>query len=346
MPDRIEQRVDGFVVPAAWVVGARTMLVDRIIPRMEYLWMPATEQRGGTIALERDTAGTAPEHKRGWRALAHRVRRGDRGVAAPAGPIVDLRLNSPENWAHAQIFHLPLAQLARDWLGANPTILLTWETPGYIRRLFDHFGFSVIATNRPVAGDIVTPRLSANDVLRPARRALAAPLIADLDARRAAGKLPAGLPRKIFVVRAKTRRIANEDEIAQQLASDGFVKVLPEQMSVAEQIELFNEATEIVAIHGAALAPLLFRSPAAPPFSLVELLSPGHMATSYRLMAAQVGGRYVGVRGRIRAEQVLPAYQLDRFYTQHSLDDFSVDPASVAAARAILAEGAPPALVP
>ena len=213
MQDQIEQKTAGLDVPAAWVVGARTMLVDRIVPQFEYLWMPQVVQRGGDIRLVRDTAGMAPERKRGWKVPAHRLIRKDHGVGNVEGPILDLRLNSPENWAHAQIFHLPLAAMATEWLGQKPTLLVTFATPGFIKVLLRHFGFTVIATEQAVAGDVITPILSANDAVRPARRGMVSPLIADLDRRRAAGKLPQGLPGKIFVVRRKTRRIENEAEI-------------------------------------------------------------------------------------------------------------------------------------
>ena len=345
MDEQVSRAVDAQEVPPAWMVGPRSMMVDRVVPRLEFLWMPKTIQPGGKIELVRTRQGVAPERKRGWKVHAHRILRKDRGVEAPAGPILDLRLNAPENWAHAQIFHLPIAAMAREWLGETPTLLVTFATPAYIRRLFGHFGFPVIATERSVKGDIVTPHPSANDALRPARRELVRSLIADLDQRRIAGSLPSGLPAKIFVVRRNTRRLSNEAEIEAYLAADGFVKLYPETMSVPEQLELFNAATEIVGIHGAALAPLLFRSPDAPPFQLIEILSPGHVANSYRLMAAQVGGRYVGVRGRIKPEYIEPAYRLDRFFTTYSLADFSIDLESLKAARAILADGAPPEIV-
>jgi capsular polysaccharide biosynthesis protein len=342
MSDEISREVAPWVLPPSWMVGARSMMIDRAVPRLEYIWLPAVTQLGGSIRIVRHRSGTAPERKSGWRVTAHRMMRKDAGVGPVAGPIVDLRLNFPENWAHAQIFHLPLAQMVREWIGATPTVLLTFATPGYVKALFRHFGFPVVATERAVRGDVVIPYVASGDILRPVRRSLAAGLIADLDARRAAGDLPVGLPEKIFVVRAKTRRIENEAEVEAYLAADGFVKVYPERMSVPEQVELFNAAREVVAIHGAALAPLLFRSPSAPPVRLVEILSPGHVANSYRLMIDQVGGEYVAVRGRIKPGYVEPAYKLGSLFRQFSLDDFTVDLESLKAARAILETGAPP----
>lgn len=345
MTDEIVRDVSPWTLPPCWMVGARSMMVDRAVPRLEYLWMPEVSQHRGTIALRRDRTGGAPERKSGWRRTAHRLVRKDGGVAPVTGPIVDLRLNAPENWAHAQIFHLPLAQMARDWIGETPTVLLTFATPGYVKALFRHFGFPVIATERAVPGDVITPVVSASDALRPVRRELVAGLIADLDRRRGAGELPTGLPEKIFVVRAKTRRIENEAEVEAYLAADGFVKLYPERMTVPEQVELFSAAREVVAIHGAALAPLLFRSPATAPVKLVEILSPGHVANSYRLMVDQVGGDYVAVRGRMKPGYVDPAYRLDTLFREFSLDDFTVDLESLKAARAILATGAPPARI-
>lgn len=331
------------IVPSAWVVGPRSMMIDRVVPRLEFLWMPKTVQPGGTISLCR--AESAPERRIGWRVHAHRLLRKDYGAAPVDGPILDLRQSHPSNWAHAQIIHLPLAAMARDWLGTSPTVLLTNDIPKYVVSLFAHFGFAAVATDREVTGTIVLPSLSSTDVMRPVRRTLVAPLVAELDHRRALGKLPTGLPTKIFVSRRATRRIENEAEIEAELARDGYTKLYPETMSVPEQIELFNTATNIVAIHGAALAPLLFRSQQAPPFDLVEILSPAHMANSYRLMAAQTGGRYIGVRGRMKPDYVEPAYRLNRIFHAYSLADFSVDLESLRAARAILRDGAPPEFV-
>jgi capsular polysaccharide biosynthesis protein len=321
------------------------MLVDRAVPRLEFLWMPETIQPGGTLGLRRNGMAVSPERRKGWKKHAHRIIRKDPGLDAIHGPVLDLRMNFPENWAHAQIFHLPLASYAREWLGVSPTLLVTHATPKYIRALLKHFGFSVVATDREVRGDLVIPEVSSFDVLRPARRELVLPLVVELDRRRTAGEFATELPTKIFVVRKKTRRIRNDAEISHYLEGLGYVKIYPETLSVPLQIELFNRATDIVAIHGAALAPLLFRSPQAPRFRLLEILTPGHMATSYRLMASQIGGDYVGVRGRIEPEHVRGAYDFTTVYKAYSLNDFEVDLESVKAALTILATGTPPRTV-
>ena len=242
MTDVLRREVAPEVVPPCWIIGPRSMIVDRIVPRLEFSWMPKTIQPGGLIELHRTSSGLAPETRHGWRILAHRLIKRDYGCSNQDGCTIDLRQNTPGNWAHSNIFHLPLAAMARQWIGDTPNVLLPFKTPKYIRRLYEHFGFPVICTDREVRGDIIALKLSANDVLRPARRDLAKLLISDLQQRHALTQQPVALSQKIFVSRRKTRRIENEAEIESYLRPLGFVKIYPEELSVAEQIGVFSLA--------------------------------------------------------------------------------------------------------
>lgn len=66
-------------------------------------------------------------------------------------------------------------------------------------------------------------------------------------------------PQKIFISRKHTsRRNFNEDEVFEALKNEGFVRVCPEDLSLEDQISLFNNANFIVGGGGAALTNLLF----------------------------------------------------------------------------------------
>ncbi len=71
------------------------------------------------------------------------------------------------------------------------------------------------------------------------------------------------LPKKIYISRKKAshRKLLNEQEVEQQLQSQGFATFDFETLPIRTQIELFASAETVVALHGAALAHLLFASP-------------------------------------------------------------------------------------
>ena len=82
-----------------------------------------------------------------------------------------------------------------------------------------------------------------------------------------------------------TRRVVNETEVSEALASLGFVTVRNEQHSVHEQAAMFAGAEIVVGAHGANLANVAFCSPGA---TLVELVSPRWLNTTYWRLCAQL----------------------------------------------------------
>ena len=69
--------------------------------------------------------------------------------------------------------------------------------------------------------------------------------------------------RRIFLARKnmKWRRLLNEEEIAADLSKLGFETIVIEEMTVREQIDLFQQALWIVAPNGSALLNLIFADP-------------------------------------------------------------------------------------
>lgn len=74
---------------------------------------------------------------------------------------------------------------------------------------------------------------------------------------------PAQQTELIYISRALTawRRIVNEVEVEQLLASYGFQTYLPERLNIGEQVALFSKAKAVVSVTGAALANLMFSQP-------------------------------------------------------------------------------------
>ena len=96
--------------------------------------------------------------------------------------------------------------------------------------------------------------------------------------------------RHLYLTRgtAKANRVAtNEAEVLALLRPLGFEPLDAGELSVAGQIQAFAEADVIVALHGAALANLVFCSPGA---TVIELFPAGSLVADYWKMASGVPG--------------------------------------------------------
>jgi len=223
-------------------------------------------------------------------------------------PMIDFRHNTPGNWAHFLNNHLPILFFACDQLGIDPhsvTIILPEGAADYIRHAAGLFGLKVLCTDAVLRGTAVDfafePLIAVRSVRRDwVRIPWVTALVEGL-------RGPPVAPRRLFLYRHGTRSLENEAEIESFLAERGYEKVYPETLSVAEQFRLFETAEKVVAIHGAALAPMLYRTDLSPLRQIVELFPVGHIAIVYRAMAEQIGCRWIGVRGQIRPEHIRPA---------------------------------------
>lgn len=328
--------VPPFPAPEAWLITARSYLVDRIVPDCEHVLLPPKAVPGGQIRYRAVTGFPAHAVPGRRRKLARLLPRKPAAAERLQGGVgIDLRVNSPENWAHFLINHLPLTFLLCQKAGLHlndVTLILPAATPGYIRDAAALLDLRVLLTDAAVTGPGIAFELDNWNVLRPARREwVAASGVLDVLAP-AIARQPAG-PARVFLPRKDTRRLSNQAEIEALLTSCGYVTIYPETLDAAGQFALFHNAEEIVAVHGAGLAPLLYRQPGSRTRRLVEILPCGHMTDVYRVMSAQTGIGWIGVRGRLKPEYVVPAYQLGTSFTRHSLDSFEADP--VALSRAL-----------
>lgn len=325
LADRIP--VAPFRLDPGTLITARSFLIDRAVPDCEVIVLPGREAPGGEIPFGWVNRMAPLSRRGGWRGfLKGKSRRKSVPLAGTLG--MDCRVVGPENWSHFLNIHVPLAfELSRrlDLSPADLTLILPARIPAFIRGVADHLGFATQCTDSPVEGPGVAYRLSLNITIPDRRKWLEASGVID----RLADTGGLALPARVFLARRKTRAITNQSEIEALLHPLGYVTIYPEDLPIADQFRLFNTAERIVAIHGAGLAPLLYRHPGSPLRDLVEILPAGHMTDFFRLMAQQVGCSWTGVRGRLKPEYIRSAYQAQNVFKQFSLDNFEVDPVSM-----------------
>ncbi|XZN91798.1 MAG: tetratricopeptide repeat protein [Microcoleus sp.] len=87
-------------------------------------------------------------------------------------------------------------------------------------------------------------------------------------------------PKRLYISRSKARyrRVLNEVDVVEVLAEFGFVSILPESMSLEEQIAYFYHAEVIVAAHGSGLTNTLFCQGGT---KVIELMSPHYISHYY-----------------------------------------------------------------
>jgi hypothetical protein len=105
------------------------------------------------------------------------------------------------------------------------------------------------------------------------------------------------------------------------------------------QLRLLMEAEEIVAIHGAAVAPLIYRSVQAPRAKLVEIFPCTKMTNVWRAMGHLVGCDWSGVRGKIEPAHLKGLYDISMPYLSDGDADFEADPVSLERALAVIGAG-------
>jgi capsular polysaccharide biosynthesis protein len=331
--------VTGYVVPETRIYTAASYLVDRLVFQPELLHIAADPLPSGEVTIRLGDAPTV---------LALPLRRRDR-VAQRIRPVktldlggrivFDMRHRWPENWAHFLMNHLPPLAVAATTFGLardRVTALLPAAIPANVRRTLDLLGIPALATDAPVRGVVLATDIEPLASRETGQRAWASLPFLDEPITGFARRGDRTLPRRAFISRRKTRALGNESEIEALLATRGFTRLYAEDLPPESQVALFHEAEAIVAIHGAALGPLLYRAPDSRLRAVIELMPCGHMSLLYRVVAWQVGCAWTAVRGRIKPAYLPGLYDRARQFEAYSLDDFTVDPDSLALALADL----------
>ena len=318
-----ELKISPFKADPAQLVTARSYLIDRFTPECEIVSLPPRTTGGGVLRYGPRPLGAAPPRRRGF---LTGVQRRDGGDIA-GRTVFDFRLRHPQNWAHFLNNHLPIYfwicdALDLDW--TKTLIVMPADTPDYIRDAADMFGLDILASDGDLSGDGIAFEADPWICIRAARdnwvrSAKVQAVVAQ------AARSGMAVPQRVFLSRRNTRTLSNEAEVVAYLAAMGFVTFYPEDLCARDQFRLFREAETIVAIHGAGLAPLLYRPSGGHLRQLIEILPCGHMTDVYRIMAQQVGCAWIGVRGKLKPAYVRPAYDFSARFDAFSRDDFEVD---------------------
>jgi len=122
-------------------------------------------------------------------------------------------------------------------------------------------------------------------------------------------------PKRIYISRSKARyrRVLNEEDVVEVLEQFGFVSILPESMSLAEQIAHFHHAEVIVAAHGSGLTNTIFCRQGT---KVIELVSP-HYISHYYWGSSQ----YLHLEHYFLAGEAFECYPIRQLMYQNSLTE-------------------------
>jgi len=323
-----------YTVKRGKLFAPATYLIDTWKAEVEEIIMPTSTTSKGVIDVSYD--GKIQLSKRIIRGKGVRkiiidvMDRVLKPIVIDDSIIVDLRRNSPSNYAHVLNKHLPIALLLKKILNDkglyNIVMILPKSLSKNIYEIYYLSGLEVIQTNRPVMGRICHYSIFPwSSMLGISQGTLEKGLV-ETHLINEIRKFEYKCAKKIFISRKDTRKLLNEKAVEMFLCEKGFIKVYLEDIPVIEQVALIVFANDIVAIHGAALGPLVFKQALnQSDFRLVELFSPGLVVNMFRVLVEQAGGKWVGVRGKLWPERVKYAYKIADPPILHSYHDFEVD---------------------
>lgn len=229
------------------------------------------------------------------------VRDGERYVLAreiePLDEDVVLIGGHPQSYYHWLVDYLPRAILAQDVAGGRK-LLVNEDPAGYQVESLEALGYPrdrllPIAAQRAVRPrSVIVPSLLASTTVP--HKGL--PRLMQ-DAFPPTGPAPA---ERIYISRADTarRRLANEPELIALLERYGFRSYVTGAMSFEAQRNLFYGAKAVVAVHGAALANLLFSNPGC---DVIEIASVEYRPTFFNVLALVCRHRHAFAPARVIA---------------------------------------------
>ena len=313
-------------IPEAIIVGAQTRLIDRAVPICPRIILPSVPLLEGELKVQAQENSTTSSKQKGR--LRSLILKNQPVKHIQGSWLIDLRVNYPENWAHAFTNHLPITVQIAEKMAlpeSELTLIFPADISAKIVGLFQRFGFKTLETDRVVKGNILHFTLTPWIAIRSQRVNIVNRCLTDLTKTAKLASKEKCLADHVFLSRKDHRKLSNENEIEQQLLSQGFRKIYLEEYSLEQQISTLAYASNIVAVHGAALGPLILRNLYnAKPYKLTEIFSPAHVTNVFRAIAYQTGGNWSGVQGK-----VWPELLSGKANFSNNLDDFEADPKSL-----------------
>jgi capsular polysaccharide biosynthesis protein len=220
------------------------------------------------------------------------LRQTDRGLVAALGPIRDVPgrsvvVGSGANHYHWLIDYLPRLLLAQKYAGgAWPKVVINSD-PTEVQ--LESLRLAGIGREQMVE---VGPDESVRceQALFPwllAQNTLPHPALVDL--LRALFERPRALgSRRVYLSRrdARSRRLSNESELIELITQHGFEVHVPGAMKLQAQMDVCAEAAVLLAVHGAAMANMVFCPPKA---TVIEIFTPAFKVTSMQHLARFCG---------------------------------------------------------
>lgn len=315
-----------------WLYAPSTYLVDSFEPFVEEIYLPEVATKPGRLQFELQEKSQAwflpPQTK--LRKIKNLFLKNASTPLNLEKVFIDLRQHYPSNLAHAITIHLPIALCAKEYLHSenkNEIILIFPATlPKHIRSLFETIGFEIVCTDTAIKGTQCIYDLESLICIRGALPEIIKSTLFQSDLRNKLIQAHQGLPTNIFISRRDTRKLINEPEVEAFLVKKGYEKIYMEDYSLLQQLAIVSLAEKIVAIHGAALGPLIFRGVFdIKPLKLVEIFSPAHMTNVYRIVMHQINGSWIGVRGKVWPKLIKQAYECEETKVrQYSLENFEI----------------------
>ncbi len=125
---------------------------------------------------------------------------------------------------------------------------------------------------------------------------------------------------KVFITRAKARLrfIENSIEIETIATRLGFLVIDTDQLSMAEQIQLFSSTRYLIGIHGAGLTNLVYQNGSCKVLELFPPPDQGYLPYHYILLAKMFGFQYSAMIGQPGKEKYSGGFYLppDEFENQ------------------------------
>lgn len=126
--------------------------------------------------------------------------------------------------------------------------------------------------------------------------------------------------KRLYISRERCvgRKVVNEPELLATLVPLGFEKIIPESMTVAEQVAVFSQAEVIVGPQGASFTNAFFCRPKT---HIIEFMAPTFFITATEKISSYLNLNYHRMMG---VSQRNPRY-LDNEWYWHGLDNITVD---------------------
>ena len=327
----------GYVREPVWMIGPRSYFADRAVPFVEISATPARRFDGESLRIDGKNEVRSTQSFLGRREQILRRFRSRKIPNVEEGVYyVDLRIFGLGNWSHFLNMALPLSIFIKNYvskLGGRTSVIINEKVMRPITELLDIFSMDYISTDYSVKAPLIDIKFSngslSGSVIHKRARDFLAPVSGDFDL--LDGRIPLNKYNKVFLNRkAPSRFLINNEEVKKFLTEIGYQELFMDEYGADEQIAIIRQASSIVAIHGAALAPLIFRELRHGPFNFIEIAPPGLVDPFFREMVASLSCKYRMVRGVPDASMVDDAYLNVEspsmiFSLKHSSRQFKID---------------------